>query len=204
MSANVIENSVNEINSAAIEQLFTKAHTAYDFDSTDVSGEQLERIYELTKMAPTSMNAQPLRVTYIKSKEAKERLLPLIPESNRKKSQSAPVVAILSADVDFHEHFDILQPHNPSAKNNFPDPVKREQFARFNASIQAGYFILAVRAVGLDAGPMAGVNLDGINSEFLTGTNQKALFIVNIGKASETGNYPRSGRLSFEQAVKVI
>ena len=203
----VIDSSVQQVNSidnAAIEQLFTKAHTAYDFDATPVTDAQLEQIYELTKMAPSSMNAQPLRVTYIKSAEAKARLLPLIPESNRKKSESAPVVAILSADVDFHEHFDHLQPHNPKAKNNFPDTARREQFARFNASIQAGYFILAVRAVGLDVGPMAGVNIDGITAEFLAGTNQKALFIVNIGKASKTGNYPRSGRLSYQQAVTVL
>ena len=165
----VIDSSVQQVNSidnAAIEQLFTKAPTAYDFDATPVTDAQLEQIYELTKMAPSSMNAQPLRVTYIKSAEAKARLLPLIPESNRKKSESAPVVAILSADVDFHEHFDHLQPHNPKAKNNFPDPARREQFARFNASIQAGYFILAVRAVGLDVGPMAGVNIDGITARY--------------------------------------
>lgn len=195
---------VESISTEAIEQLFTKAHTAYDFIDFEVTDEQLVRIYELTKIAPSSMNAQPLRVTYIKSAEAKARLLPLIPEGNRKKSQSASVVAILSADLDFHENFEILQPHNPTAKNNFTDPVKREQFARFNAAIQAGYFILAVRAVGLDAGPMAGVNLAGIDQEFLSGKNQKTLFVVNIGKVSETGNFPRSGRLSFEQAAKIL
>ena len=194
----------NSINAEAVATLFTEAHTAYDFDSTPVTDEQLEKIYELTKMAPTAMNSTPLRITYIKSAEAKARLLPLIPESNRKKSESAPVVAILSADVDFHEHFDILQPHNPNAKANFPDPEGREQFARFNASIQAGYFILAARAVGLDAGPMAGVNISGITEEFLAGTNQKGLFIVNLGHASETGNFPRSGRLSYDQAVTVL
>lgn len=192
------------INQEAIATLFTEAHTAYDFDSTPVTDEQLEQIYELTKMAPTAMNSTPLRITYIKSPEAKARLLKHIPESNRAKSEAAPVVAILSAEVDFHENFDILQPHNPKAKERFPDPAGREGFARFNASIQGGYFILAVRAVGLDAGPMAGVNIDGITEEFLAGTNQKGLFIVNIGHASETGNWPRSGRLSFEQGAKVL
>ena len=188
----------------AIATLFTEAHTAYDFDSTPVSEEQLERIYELTKMAPTAMNSQPLRVTYIKSAEGKARLLPLIPEGNRKKSETAPVVAILSIDTDFHEHFDILQPHSPGAKDGFKDPVGREQFARFNGSIQSGYFILAVRAVGLDAGPMAGVNIDGINEEFFAGTTQKALFVVNIGHVSETGQFPRSGRISYSDAVTVM
>lgn len=200
-TATVFENAIDE---QAIAKLFTHAHTAYDFDSTEVNDQQLEQIYELAKIAPTAMNSSPLRVTFIKSAEAKARLLPLIPDGNRKKSESAPVVAILSADVDFHEHFHILQPHNPGVKDNFPDPAGREQFARFNASLQAGYFILAVRAVGLDAGPMAGVNIDGITEEFLSGTSQKALFIVNIGKASEAGNFPRSGRLSFEQAVTVL
>jgi len=199
-----VNSSSNPISSTAIETLFTNAHTAYDFDKTEITDERLMQIYELTKMAPTAMNSQPLRVTYVKSPEAKARLLPLIAESNRKKSESASVVAILSADLNFHEHFDILQPQNPNAKKNFSDPIKREQFARFNASLQAGYFILAVRAVGLDAGPMAGVDIDGINEEFLSGTNQKTLFVVNIGQVSKDGNFPRNGRLTYEQAVKVL
>ena len=194
----------NAINAEAVATLFTEAHTAYDFDSTPVSDLQLEQIYELSKLPPTSMNASPLRVTYIKSPEAKARLLKYIPEGNSKKSEAAPVVAILSADVDFHEHFDVLQPHNPNVKDNFSNPEGREQFARFNASIQAGYFLLAVRAVGLDAGPMAGLDINGITEEFLSGTNQKGLFIVNIGHVSETGNFPRSGRLSYDQAVTVL
>jgi len=198
------EKLYREISPEAIATLFTEAHTAYDFDATPVSDEQLERIYELTKMAPTAMNSQPLRVTYIKSAEGKARLLPLIPEGNRKKSESAPVVAILSVDTDFHEQFHILQPHNPGAKDGFQDPVGREKFARTNGSIQAGYFILAVRAVGLDAGPMGGVNIDGINQEFFAGTSQKTLFVVNIGRVSETGNFPRSGRINYKDAVTIL
>lgn len=195
--------SAQPISADALATLFTNARTAYDFDSTEVTDTQLKEIYELTKMAPTSMNAQPLRVTYIKSPEAKARLLQHIPESNRSKSESAPVVAILSIDVDFHEHFEILQPHIPTIKDRFKNSDHREQFARFNGSIQAGYFILAVRALGLDAGPMAGVDIDGITKEFLP-ENQKGLFIVNIGHVSESGHFPRSGRLSADQAVIIL
>lgn len=191
------------ISADAIATLFHDARTAYDFDSTEVTDAQLTEIYELTKMAPTAMNSQPLRVTYIKSPEAKARLLQHIPESNRSKSESAPVVAILSIDVDFHEHFETLQPHNPNVKDRFKTAEHREQFARFNGSIQSGYFILAVRALGLDAGPMAGVDIDGITKEFLPET-QKGLFIVNIGHVSETGTHPRSGRLSADQAVTIL
>ena len=123
--------------------------------------DQLERLYELLRFPPTAMNTQPLRVVLVSTPEAKERLLPHLAEGNRAKSASAPLVAVLAADTDFHEHLPRLLPHAPGAKDRFADDERREQAARFNATLQAGYFILAVRAVGLDAGPMGGFDAAG-------------------------------------------
>lgn len=192
------------INAQAAAALFSDAHTAYSFESTPVTDEQLSEIYELVRHAPTAMNAQPLRITFVRSPEAKARLLAQIPESNRAKSESAPVVAILAADIDFHENLPRIFPQNPRAKDNFSNPEGREQFARFNASIQAGYFILAARAVGLDAGPMAGINTAGIDEEFFAGQPVKTLFIVNLGYATPEGTFPRNPRLETSEAVTVL
>jgi 3-hydroxypropanoate dehydrogenase len=192
------------IDAKAAALLFSDAHTAYAFDSTPITDEQLSEIYELVQHAPSSMNAQPLRITFVRSPEAKARLLAQIPESNRAKSESAPVVAILAADVDFHENLPRVFPQNPGAKDRFENPEGREQFARFNASIQAGYFILAARAVGLDVGPMAGINAAGIDEEFFAGTSLKTLFIVNLGYASPEGTFPRNPRLEASEVVTVL
>lgn len=192
------------IDAQAAAVLFTDAHTAYSFEPTPVTDEQLTEIYDLLQHAPSSMNAQPLRITFVRSPEAKARLLTKIPEMNRAKSESAPVVAILAADVDFHENLPRVFPQNPGAKERFDNPEGREQFARFNAAIQAGYFILAARAVGLDAGPMAGIDAAGIDEEFFAGTSLKTLFIVNLGYATPEGTFPRNPRLESSEVVTVL
>ena len=123
---------------------------------------------------------------------------------NRAKSASAPVVAILSADTDFHEHLSFTAPHMENARDKFADDQMRTQAAMFNASLQAGYFILAVRALGLDAGPMGGFDKAGIDAEFLTGTAQKSLLVVNIGQAAADGNRPRQPRIEHVDAVTIL
>ena len=119
--------------------------------------EQLAAIYDLMKWAPTGGNTQPLRILFIRSPEAKERLIAHLNEGNRDKTRSAPVVAVLAADTSFHEHLGRLFPQRPEMKDYFAaDDALRERQAKFNATLQAGYFLLAVRAMGLAAGPMGG------------------------------------------------
>lgn len=185
--------------------IFLEGHTAYRFTDTPVSDEQLAAIYELARMAPTAMNASPLRVTYLRD-EAKQRLLPHLSEGNREKSASAPVVAILAYDIDFHEELPTLAPHSPNARENFAGKgeVARERFARFSASLQAGYFILAARTVGLDAGPMGGFDAAGVDEEFLAGTSQRSILVVNLGIAAEDGTRPRAARLDASTATRVL
>ena len=195
---------VLELERSAQELLFHEARTANTFSDEPVSDEQLRAIYDLVKWAPTSMNTQPLRVTFVRSDDARARLLPHMSEGNRAKTASAPVVAILSADSDFHEHLHRTFPHLPNAKDRFPEVDKREQVARFNALLQVGYFILGVRAAGLAAGPMTGFDAEGVRQEFFADGTQEPLVVVNIGKPGPDAWFPRLPRLDFDEAVEIV
>lgn len=188
------------IDEAAADVLFRDAHTTYTFSSEPVSDEQLHAIYDLMRWAPTAMNSQPLRIYFLRD-EAKDRLIPLLAEGNRAKSESAPVVAILAYDADFHHHLPRVLPQNPAAKDGFADDAARADFARFQATIQVGYFILAARAAGLDAGPMAGFDRAGVDAEFLAGTQNHSLVVVNLGHAAEGGQFPRNPRLESHEVI---
>jgi 3-hydroxypropanoate dehydrogenase len=188
----------------SLDVLFRDAHTAYSFTDSPVSDDRLAEIYDLVRHAPTAMNSQPLRVAFVRSDAAKARLLPHLAEGNRAKSQSAPVVAILAADLDFHEHLPRTLPQAPRAKDLFADETTRTQAAMFNATLQAGYFILAVRAAGLDAGPLGGFDKIGIDREFLGGTSWRSLLLVNIGEVADNGTFPRNPRLEHHEAVTVL
>ncbi len=184
------------------ESIFTDMHTAYRFTAEPVSDEQLARIYELAKYTPTALNSQPLRITFVRSEAAKARLLPLLAEGNRAKSASAPVVAILAADTDFHEHLPVVNPQSEGARERFAaNDEHRRAMATNNAWLEAGGFILAVRATGLDAGPMGGINTAGIDAEFFPGTSLRTIMVVNIGHVADGGSFPRNPRLGFDQAV---
>ncbi len=183
------------------DELFTDAHTAYAFSSEPVSDAQLEEIYELVKFAPTPMNSQALRILFVRTPEGKKRLLPHLAEANQPKSDSAPVVVVLAFDTEFHEYLPANFPQSPSAKDSYADPVKRAAAAKQIATLQAGYFILAVRSVGLDAGPMAGFSTEGMDAEFFAGTSWNSLYVVNIGHAAPEGIKPRNPRLAKEIAL---
>ena len=200
-SSTLIDDRIDE---RTADLLFREAHTTYSFTDRPVSDEQLAEVYDLMRFAPTAMNSQPLRITFVRSPEAKSRLLPHLSVGNRPKSESAPVVAILAADIDFHENLPRLLPQSPRAKEGFSDIEARITSARMNAAIQAGYFILTVRAVGLDAGPMGGVDTVGLDREFFEGTSLRSFMVVNIGHAAAGGQFPRNPRLEHHEAVTTL
>ncbi len=200
----VLDSSPKALDLKSVDQLFRDAHTAYSFTGEGVSDAQLAELYDLVRHGPTALNSQPLRITFIRSDEAKARLLPHLAEMNRAKAQSAPVVAILSADTNFHENLDRTAPQMAHAKAKFTDDGARTQTALTQAHLQAGYFIVAVRALGLDAGPMGGFSRDAIDAEFLAGTAQKSFLVVNIGHVAEDGNRPRQFRLDHDEAVTIL
>lgn len=187
-----------------VDTLFAHAHTAYDFSPDPVPDEQLQAVYESVKWAPTAMNGQPLRVAFVRSAGAKDHLEPHVAPGNVAKLRSAPVTAVLAYDVDFHQHLPELQPYATDPHLAWADEDRREAFARSNASIQAGYFILAVRAHGLAAGPMGGFDKAGVDATFFPDGRWRSLLLVNIGHSTQDSYRPRMPRLAFEQAARLL
>ena len=126
------------LSAEAQDLLFREARTANTFTDEAVSDEQMRAVYDLVKYAPTSMNTQPLRIVLVRSPEARERLVEHMAPGNQPKTATAPLVAILAADLDFHEHLPRLVPHRPNAKDAFAEEGRRIAFARFNATLQIG------------------------------------------------------------------
>ncbi|MGY3203815.1 malonic semialdehyde reductase [Streptomyces sp. NWU339] len=189
---------------AAQDLLFREARTANTFTDEPVTDEQIQAIYDLVKYGPTSMNQSPLRVTLVRSPEARERLVQHMAEGNATKTAAAPLVAILSADNEFHEELPQLFPHFPGAKDMFAgDRSMREGQASLNAALQAAYFIVGVRAAGLAAGPMTGCDFEGIRKEFLD-DDHTPLMVVNIGRPGENAWFPRSPRLEYDEVVTTV
>ncbi|MER5932841.1 malonic semialdehyde reductase [Streptomyces sp. NPDC002054] len=192
------------LDAAAQDLLFREARTANSFTDEPVTEEQVQAIYDLVKYGPTAFNQTPLRITLVRSPEARERLVKHMSEGNQAKTAAAPLVAILSADNEFHEELPQLFPHFPQAKDAFfsERPV-REQSAVLNAALQAAYFIVGVRAAGLAAGPMTGLDFSGLQKEFLDG-DHTPLMVINIGKPAEGAWFDRSPRLDYDQVITTV
>ena len=189
----------------AQDLLFRQARTANAFTDEPVTDEQLQAIYELVKWAPTSMNIQPLRVVVLRSEEAKARLVPLMSEGNQAKTAAAPAVALLAADVDFHDELPSQFPHFPGARDLFAGSEEmRVGTAELNAGLQIGYAILGIRAAGLAAGPMTGFDADAISSEFFPDGRHRVLVAINIGKPAENAWMDRLPRLDYDEVVTTL
>lgn len=193
------------LDAAAQDLLFREARTANTFTDEPVTDEQIQAVYELVKYAPTAFNQQPLRVVLVRSTEARERLVTHLADGNKAKASTAPLVAILAVDNEFHEELPTQFPHFPAAKDVFfsERPV-REGSARLNGALQVGYFILGIRAAGLAAGPMTGFNGEGIDKEFFADGDHSVLAVVNIGKPGADAWFPRSPRLAYDEVVTTV
>ncbi|GAA5009017.1 malonic semialdehyde reductase [Kitasatospora paranensis] len=193
------------LDAAAQDLLFREARTANTFTDEPVSDEQVQAIYDLVKFAPTAFNQQPLRIVLVRSDEGRERLLKHMAEGNRAKTATAPLVAILAQDNEFHEELPTQLPHFPQAKDVFfsERPV-REASAALNGALQAGYFIIGVRAAGLAAGPMTGFDATGLNKEFFADGEHSVLAVVNIGKPGDAAWFDRSPRLAYDEVVTTV
>ena len=162
------------------------------------------QIYELMKMGPTSANSCPARLVYVKTPEAKERLKACLAEGNIEKSMSAPCVVIIGMDLEFYEKLSKLFPHT-DARSWFADNDKKIYENAFrNSSLQAAYFMLAARSLGLDCGPMSGLDYDKMNDEFFSDGKVKCNFICAIGYGDETKLFDRSPRLDFDEACQIL
>ncbi|WP_456697928.1 malonic semialdehyde reductase [Aeromicrobium sp. P5_D10] len=188
-----------------LDALFREARTANTFSDTPVSAEQVRDVFELVKFGPTMMNIQPMRLLLVEQGEGRDRLVPHMSEGNRAKTATAPLVAVIAADTDFHTLMPVHFPHNPTAGDMFAGNAdSRAQIARYNAALQTGYFIVGIRAAGLAAGPMGGFDAAAIDSEFFEGSSWRTQLVINIGHPGENPWFDRLPRISAEDAVRTV
>ncbi len=198
---------MSAINEPALDRLFRQARTANGWADGEVTDSQLEQLFDLMKMAPTSANCQPARFVFLRSAEAKERLRPALSSGNLDKTMLAPVVAIIGYDTQFQEHLPRMFPHAPEFRKMFDgeeNRANRELSAMRNGTLQGGYFILAARAVGLDCGPMSGFDNAAVDKEFFPGGTVKSNFLCNLGRADPAQILPRSPRFEFGEICQVL
>lgn len=191
-------------NQNVLDQLFYEARTHNAWQDKPVSDAQLQQIVDMMKWGPTSANCSPLRIVFVKSDEAKARLEPLLMEGNREKTRTAPVCAILGHDLDFPDELAKLFPHD-NAKAWFEGNQPLIDSTAFrNGTLQAAYFMIAARAIGLDTGAMSGFDNEAVDKEFFPDTNIKSNFLCNIGYGDEAGLFPRLPRYNFDDISSII
>lgn len=197
---------IDSLDASSRDLLFSVARNHNWWQDRDVSDDQLREIYDLFKYAPTSQNTQPTRIVFVRSKEAKEKLKPALFEANVEKTMLAPATAIIAHDPKFYEDFAKVFPIRPEAGDRFKnDPAMADQFAFHMASMQGAYFILAVRAVGLDAGAMLGFDKQKVNETFFKDSGFKVNYLCNIGYGDVTGiKGPRLFRYDFDEVCDIV
>jgi nitroreductase len=188
----------------ALNRIFLDARTHSAWLDKPVAPELLIRIYDLLKMAPTSANCSPLRIVYVTSPEQKERLKPCLAAGNVEKTMTAPVTALLGMDRKFYDKLPQLFPHTDARSWFAGNEALIESTAFRNSSLQGAYFILAARAVGLDCGPMSGFDVAKVDAAFFAGTEITTNFICNLGYGDASKLHPRSPRLTFEEACRIV
>ncbi|SEQ86439.1 3-hydroxypropanoate dehydrogenase [Faunimonas pinastri] len=188
-----------------LRMLFTEARTHNGWLDRPVTDEQLHQVYELAKFGPTALNLQSLRIRFLRSAEAKEKLRPALSPNNVDKTMSAPVVAIFASDTEFWRHFPKTFPHNPAVAGLFSDNQEAAVgTATMNATLQIAYFIIAARAVGLDCGPMGGFDKAKVDEAFFAGTTHRSLLVCNLGFGDPEKVFRRLPRLDFDEVAEVL
>jgi len=189
-----------------LNRLFTHGRTFSHWLPRPVDDGLLMRAWNLARLGPTSANCQPLRILFVRSPEAKARLRACLAPGNVDKTMRAPVTALFAADSRFYDHLPRLYPH-ADARSWFAGEAQKalaEATAERNSSLQAAYFIIAARALGLDCGPMSGFDAECLNQAFFPDGRFKINFICNLGHGDPQSLHPRSPRLEFEDACRII
>jgi 3-hydroxypropanoate dehydrogenase len=195
---------VKTLDPAALDVLFHEARTFPAFEDRPIDEAVLRKIYELARMGPTATNSSPMRVVYVVSAAAKEKLKPALAPMNVDKAMKAPATAIIAVDAKFWEQMPKLFPGRDLDKKlaQLP-PEKRDQMGLQSATLEAGYFILAARALGLDCGPMGGFDAAVVNGAFFPDGAWRATLLVNLGYGDKTKLMPRLPRLDFTEAARI-
>jgi 3-hydroxypropanoate dehydrogenase len=207
------------LNDEALDIIFRKARTHNAWLDRQVTDEQLRELYDLMKWGPTSANCCPARILFLRTPEAKQRLAPALSSTNLEKTMKAPVTAVIGYDLNFYEKLPRLFPHNPNAREWFTGSPEFAQTTAFrNGTLQGAYFIIAARALGLDCGPMSGFDNAKVDAEFFPEPADgaepvdaasgwgvvKSNFLCNLGYGDESKLFPRSPRLEFDEACKLL
>lgn len=192
------------LDTAALDLLFRQARTHNVWLPQPVTDEELHQLFELMKFGPTSANTSPARIVFVKSAAEKEKLVACMVAGNKDKTRAAPVTAIIGMDLRFADKLPQLFPHTDARPWFDGTPEWIEETALRNSSLQGGYFILAARALGLDCGPMSGFDAEKINAAFFAGTTIKANFVCSLGHGDRSKLHPRSPRLSFDEACRIV
>ena len=187
-----------------IKRIFVDTVTTYNFSNKEIGDEVLKELYELTKWGATSFNCSPLRLVFLKSEEAKNRIDPYLMDANKVNVKKAPVCVIIGMDAKFFKDL----PKNfkaVDAKVFFENNEELAHATAFrNSSLQAGYFLKAVNALGLDAGSMSGFDNKGVDSEFFKDTSIQSNFLCTLGYGIEPKGHPRGARYNFDEVAKII
>ena len=184
-------------------QLFTEARTQNGYLDRPLPEDQLRALYELLKWGPTAANSSPGRFVFVRSAEAKEKLLACMSPGNQQKVREAPVTAIIGMDMEFHEQLPKLFPHTDARSWFAGKPDLIASSAMRNSSLQGAYLILAARALGLDCGPMSGFDAAKVDAAFWAGTAVRTNFLCTLGTGNPAKVLPRSPRLAFDEACRI-
>ncbi len=188
----------------ALDQLFRNARSQNGFVNAPVSDDQVHALYELMKMGPTAANSCPVRLVFVKSAEAKEKLRPCLAKGNVDKSMSAPVIAIIAMDLEFYEKLPYLLPHVDAKSWFVGNEQKIRESAFRDSTLQGAYLIMAARSLGLDCGPMVGFDALMTDEVFFKGTRYQSNFLCTIGYGDSTKVFGRSPRLSFDEVARIV
>lgn len=189
----------------ALDLLFRKARSHNQWSSEPVPDAKLRELFDLLKFGPTSANGWPLRIVFATSEAAKEAIAERSMEGNRKKIETAPVVAVLAHDLEFYDRMDVLFPHNQDMPEMFAEDAELAEVTAFrNGSLQCAYFMLAARSVGLDCAPMSGFDNEAIDALYFEGTSIRSNILCALGHGDPAGLFPRLPRPAFEEVCSVV
>ena len=193
-----------QLDDRSLDIILREAHTHSFWLDKPVSDALLHQIYDLMKWAPTSANCCPGRFVFVRSAEAKQRLLPLMAPGNVEKTRSAPVTVIVGYDMEFYGKLPKLYPPADARSWFIGNQPLIDTTAFRNGTLQGAYLLIAARALGLDAGPMSGFDNEKVDQEFFAGTRIKSNFVINLGYGDSSKLFPRSPRLPFEEAAQIL
>lgn len=192
------------INDQAMDLIFRAARTRNSWEDRKISRPMMQAVYDLMKWGATSANCSPARFVFVASDEAKAKLKPLLSGNNAEKTMKAPCCVIIAHDMEFYEKLPTLFPHTDARSWFAGNDALIETTAFRNGTLQGAYFMIAARGLGLDCGPMSGFDNAGVDREFLGGTKWKSNFLCNIGYGSDENLFPRSPRLDFNDACRIV